>query len=217
MHKFLLPVLGTALAAAAGSASARENGAPALEAVASTAEPAPEAPLDPASLELSRGIIGKIIPPERQKAMFATVLDSMTKQATDPLLDEFDDPAMIEILNRHLDTYKAQALVILDRQMPNLLEAFARAYTREFSIDELRELSAFANSPTGEHYLSRSAALLSDPDFAKANSAYIAEIYTLLPDLTKGIKDDIDAYYAEHPEAIPDDEDEVEGEAENAS
>lgn len=48
-------------------------------------------------------------------------------------------------------------------QMPNLREAYAQAYAREFSAAELQQLLVFAATPAGRHYLSRSRLMEADP------------------------------------------------------
>ena len=47
-------------------------------------------------------------------------------------------------------------------RLPNLLESYSMVYAREFSADELRQMVEFAQSPAGQHYLSRRLALETD-------------------------------------------------------
>jgi hypothetical protein len=49
-----------------------------------------------------------------------------------------------------------------------LTEASAQAYAREFSAAELKDMIAFAETPTGKHYLARGAAVETDPGILKA-------------------------------------------------
>ena len=48
-------------------------------------------------------------------------------------------------------------------RLPNILEAYAQVYAREFSADELRDMIDFAKTPAGRHYLSRHISLDADP------------------------------------------------------
>lgn len=48
-------------------------------------------------------------------------------------------------------------------RLPNYLEAYAQVYAREFSVEELQKMIAFAQSPAGRHYFSREERLDVDP------------------------------------------------------
>jgi len=63
-----------------------------------------------------------------------------------------------DVIEEGVDMAFAKFKPVLHARMPKLLEAYAQAYAREFSADELRAMTAFASSPAGKHYLT-------NPDF----------------------------------------------------
>jgi hypothetical protein len=64
--------------------------------------------------------------------------------------------------NRFFDRVFLLAQPKIREHMPAVLEASAQAYAREFSAAELRDMIAFAQTPTGKHYLARGAAVETD-------------------------------------------------------
>jgi len=150
-------------------------------------------------LALAREVIATIIPPDRRLDVLGGAAKAMVGQLRGVDFPGASDPGLQAIVSRHLDRMPALMMPILERHAPDLVEAMARAYAREFSLDELRDIRAFAASPAGNHYLSRSTALLADPDVAAANQAYMAEIVAALPPLQEALRADILKYLASHP------------------
>jgi len=81
---------------------------------------------------------------------------------------------------------------------PNVL--IELGYSRTFSLAELKDIDAFAHTPSGGHYLSQSLALVGDPDVAKVNAAAFAEIRSVTDALVPGFKDKLIAYVKAHPD-----------------
>jgi hypothetical protein len=89
---------------------------------------------------------------------------------------------------------------VLLKHIPDQVEASAVAYTHEFSLAELKHIHAFAETPAGHHYLSRSSSLITDPAVAKANSAMIADLQQLTIAGKAELKDKLIAYFTAHPD-----------------
>lgn len=157
------------------------------------------ATLDPASLALARDIVAKIIPADRRQEMFKKLMSDLMQQLLSARSSDITDPGVQAIVDKHLADFRDQALPILEKHMPKLLEAIAHAYVREFSVDELRQIDAFADSAAGTHYLSRSADLLGDREVAQANREYAAEVYTLEPAMKASLANDLADYFKAHP------------------
>ena len=85
--------------------------------------------------------------------------------------------------------------------MPAMFEAMAIAYSNEFSMAELKDIRAFATTPSGSRYLSRSLAMATDPAVRKVNAAMIADAQKLSLTMIEELKARIAAYLEEHPEA----------------
>jgi hypothetical protein len=77
-----------------------------------------------------------------------------------------------------------------------------QAYAREFTLDELRQIRAFADSPAGGHYLSRSTALVADPYVVAANQNYLKEATDLATSLRPELLAKVNAYLAKHPDTL---------------
>ena len=61
-------------------------------------------------------------------------------------------------------------------------------------------IRAFAESPVGGHYLSRSSALLGDPAVAAANTAYFTDIAALAQQERQKLQAELTDYLTAHPE-----------------
>jgi hypothetical protein len=56
--------------------------------------------------------------------------------------------------------------------MPWIMDAMVQAYVRQYSVEELRQISEFGKTPAGAHFITRSLTILSDPGVARANQAF---------------------------------------------
>ena len=85
-------------------------------------------------------------------------------------------------------------------RLPMIFEASAQAYVHAFTLAELKDVHAFAATPSGSHYLSKSMALLGDPAVVAANTAYMSEIQGMQAQLGADLKTKIFAYLNAHPD-----------------
>lgn len=153
-------------------------------------------------LALARNIVAKGFPVDARHAMFASSMDSVMKQIRGAQGVEGADAGVLAIIDRHTSSMRDQALVVVDRHAPAIFDAVARAYARNFSIDELKVIDAFAGTQAGQHFISRGASLLADPDVSAANQAYIAEVLAMLPVEREKIAAETRDYLAKHPEVL---------------
>src|SRR5688500_10825472 len=135
--KFLLASLSIALATSTLSAAPAEPGP--VEAAKELSAPSAQ------KLALARQFIALLNP---AGAMMDTIRESalMTFAAADP-----EDEAARSSAERRVDAILARAEPTIEKHMPEVLEAYAQAYAREFSAEELTQLIAFAQSPAGKH------------------------------------------------------------------
>ena len=108
---------------------------------------------------------------------------------------------MRAILDRHFASIPERLGPAISKHLPKIIEATASAYTHEFTLAELKDIHAFAQSPAGEHYLKRSAALVGDPDVATVNTAFFADVQEIQTAFQRDLITELSAYIAEHPEA----------------
>lgn len=174
---------------------------------AMAAAPAPvptvaDGALDQERVQLSREIIALAYPVETREGLFFGTMDSLLAQmrgAMQPSL--LNDRAALAIVNEAVDRMIASGKVILARRIPGIMEAYAKAYAREFSREELLVLRDFVRTPTGRHFMARSTAILNDPDFKAQNQDYIRELMPLVESTQKELRERLIQHFRDHPPA----------------
>lgn len=169
---------------------------PASPPAANAAAPAP----DVERLRLGREIIDLGFPAEMREGMFLGSVDSMLGQVRKVQLAQFANaPAVKALLDEAIDGMIAQIKPIITRNIPMFMEAYAKAYAREFTREELSELRAFVATPTGRHFMARSTQILDDPDFKAANEAYLREVNPVMQNGQKALLDKLLTHFRDHP------------------
>ena len=133
------------------------------------------AEIDPERLALANQIIDLAYPPEGRRAMLMRASDTMTAQVRAAVTEATGrdiEAGMEEILQRFLDRMRVHAERATDEHSPAIFTAFARAYARQFTREELVEIRAFVSTRRGG-ICEQAVDLLSDPDVARANTAYM--------------------------------------------
>jgi hypothetical protein len=171
---------------------------------AAHAQAASAAPSDDAAkLAEAHAIIAIISPPAERDATMVTVLRQLSAQFRQSLPEDTDtDPAIKAIMDDYLNRFPELLRPVLQQDMPALLEAQALAYTHQFSLAELKDIHAFAETPTGRRYFSIAPAILGDPAVAKANSAVITDARALSHKLSDVVAEKVAAYVDAHPEVM---------------
>jgi len=72
-------------------------------------------------------------------------------------------------------------------RMPSIMEATAQAYAREFSADELKDMIAFAETPTGKHFLARGAEVETDAAILDAHMKVWEDLAPIMEEVGKDI------------------------------
>ena len=88
-------------------------------------------------------------------------------------------------VQRRIDRYLALAGPTIRAGEPALVDAYARAYAREFSADELRQLIAFAQTPAGRHYIDRYDLLLMSDEITDAQRKLGEDLAPVMEQLGK--------------------------------
>jgi len=171
-------------------------------AAAAQAQPAAAGqPDDPAKLAEARAIVQIVSPPAEREKTLSALLPKIEAQMRTPLPPAVEaDPGLKAVIEGGYKDFMGLAQQVLLKHMPDMMEATAVAYTHEFSLAELRQIHAFADTEAGHHYLSRAASVLGDPAVAKANSAMIADLHQLLATKKAELKDKFAAYLEAHPD-----------------
>jgi hypothetical protein len=190
-----LPIL-LASSLMAGSAAAQPG--PPIVAVSSSAA----SPVDPERLAIAQEVVALAFPPEHRQAMFMRVADAFMvqiRQATFGPTGAPDDPGAEAIFNRFVGRVRAQVERSAAEASPELFAAFARAYARMFTRDELVQIRAFVATPAGAKYVQRSADLLSDPDAARANTDYMRSYLAAVKPIQADFMRELTDYFQKHP------------------
>lgn len=168
----------------------------AFPAAAQDAEQPEVAPVEQApseSLTLATQIIDIAYPIETRAAMFQGVSKQMEAQMLQSLEGIITDEGALAIVTEWQKGLSVKTDAILERNIPNLMEAWTRAYADIYSEQELRDILAFVSTPSGNTFLQKSNDVLGHPVFSAANQSYMNEIMALIPkevpDLVQKIKD----------------------------
>jgi hypothetical protein len=99
--------------------------------------------------------------------------------------NSIEDEAVLTEAKAGLDSYLGRLEPKVREKMSRLVEAYAQVYAREFSAEELQQMIAFAESPTGRHYLDGYAKLESDEQVVDAMSELMEGLTPALQDIQK--------------------------------
>ena len=142
---------------------------------------APVETAQPAKIELARLFVELTMPADQ----FIAVMRASAKMVAAADFDDSGDEAAKTAADRQVDELIAAAEPKVRQWLPNIFEAYASAYAREFSAQELAQMVAFAESPAGRHYLSGSDFLDGDPGVAAANEALKKELTAVIENTAK--------------------------------
>lgn len=197
----LLALIGS-VAGGAGTAP------PAIVAVPAPPAP-PEAPapppVDPARLTAARALVDALLPPASRQALFERVLTvamgnmlavTMRQQHLEQLFALA--PELRDVFGRFLQRERDLALADLDASEPKLLDAYAQAYARRFTADELGQLHSFFTSALGTKYVLASAAVLTDPTVNAWSREIVAREEQRKPAELQRLREEIAPILAKH-------------------
>jgi hypothetical protein len=188
----------TILAPLAGSLLLLSQPASAAPAAEPPPHPAPAAALNPESLAVAHQILDTAFPPAKRMQMFGSMIDSLTEQMKSavPSSQFSNDKDFQALLDRSQARMFAELKAATQDAIPDYFEAMARAYARDFSLDDLDAILAFAKTPTGQHFFERSTQILKDPDVQAASQRMSAKLMAKLPEITRQSMQDVEDYVA---------------------
>lgn len=134
-------------------------------------------PVDPAMLELATQIVDIGYPEETREALFYGPMDQtigQMRKSLGPYLPS-DDPEAVKILDDWIVKYTAESKVILAKHIPAIMDGMAQAYAVLFTEEELRDILAFVETPSGKQFFDLMPQVMGEPGFADANQAYMDE------------------------------------------
>lgn len=155
----------------------------------------------PENLVVARSIVTIAFPPDRRQAMMDKIMNTILAQMKAGMsLDTITDPGLRQIMLDYINGVPHMLRPATSAFIPKQMEAIAQAYTHMFSLSELHDIVAFAQTPSGQTFLQRSTDVLSDPTVAEVNSVYFKEAGAISRQGAEQLKM---AYIKAHPEAAP--------------
>lgn len=164
--------------------------------------PPAAAPLNPADMQVARDIIAIAMPPEQRVAMMQGVSNALLGAMSANIRSQIavDDPGLNHIIDTMLAQVPERMKPVYERNIPVLAETMARAYVRHFSSEDLHAILAFARTPAGQHYLSRSLVVAQDPEIVEVYKTMNRDGMILGQTLSRDYAGEISAYLKEHPD-----------------
>ena len=188
MNRFLALLAGAAIVVLAPAAASAQPAAVAQAA-------------DSAKLAEAHAIIAIMFPPAQLNKMTDDMLTNISAPLRKNLpFQSIPDPGLKKLVADFADEAIAQERPMLQKHMPQILEAMASAYTREFSLAELKDIHAFAQTPSGTRYFSRMTAILGDPAVAHVNAEIMADAQAMTLAKVAEFKEKLEAYLKAHPD-----------------
>lgn len=131
------------------------------------------AAIDPQRLAAARDLMDVLMPPEDRDAMFESIVNQVMGTMLSGLgkMGDFDaiaaeDPRVREVMGRFIERQRQRAIDTFKDSMPELMTAYANAYARAFTLDDLKAMKGFFGTPVGRRYVQTAPRLLGDPDIA---------------------------------------------------
>jgi hypothetical protein len=199
------------LLAGIGSAHAQSNAPvpPSVTTTAVPAKPV-AAPADPARLAVAERVVARLVPQGVYKKIFDTVFTEMMDQMFGQLGDlpigqvarlggmdqaqakalgdariheimDLYDPAWRERQKRMMQAFAGGLGEVMVKVEPAARNALARAYAREFTVEELADLDRYFATPAGAHYAAQSLVIAMGPEMTKAMSEMMPEMMSAMP------------------------------------
>lgn len=168
---------------------------------AAQSAPAATTSASPEALALSKVVVEAAFPPARREQMVDKLMLTMMEQMRDSLpIGQVQDAGLKRIFDDYMSTMPQVLRPSTRAFLPRQMDALTQAYARMFSVAELKDIAAFAKSPSGAAYLQRSTDILSDPAIAAVNKQYFAEAQGVTQKAIADLVDKVGAYVKAHPE-----------------
>jgi hypothetical protein len=154
------------------------------------------------ALALGKSIVETAFPAATRQAMMDKLMTTMLDQMKAGMqMDRITDPGLRQILSDYLAGVPALLQPTTRAIIPRQMDAVAQAYARMFSLAELKDIAAFAKTPSGTSFLQRSTEVMSDPAVAAVNTDYFGQIQAINARTAPELGRKVEAHLKAHPEA----------------
>lgn len=140
---------------------------------AQTLAPSKAEAVDPARLAAARALIDVLMPPATRDQMIVGMMTPMLANMRQAFTNspEFAaalgaDPRVKALFDQFMARQEARTTELIRQALPGMFPAMANAYARRFDLQQLRDIRAFFETPSGRSYMQASFTIMSDPDVA---------------------------------------------------
>ncbi|WP_375398147.1 DUF2059 domain-containing protein [uncultured Sphingomonas sp.] len=129
--------------------------------------------VDPARLAAARELIDVLIPPATREQMIVGMMKPMLANIRQGFTNNPQfaatlgtDPRVKTLFDQFMAQQETRTTELMHRALPGMFPAMANAYARRFDLQQLRDIRAFFETPSGRAYMQASFTIMSDPDIA---------------------------------------------------
>lgn len=149
-------------------------------------------------------IIEAMFPADKREQVLLDMASSLTQQAASGFMSGpiYEEPGIKAIMDAYIADLPDTFRPLFAKHLPQIFEATAIAYTREFTLDELKDISEFARTPSGQRYFISLQKFQSDPAVAKANQNMFVDLAPIQQAAGAKLMQQVEAYLVANPDVI---------------
>lgn len=149
-------------------------------------------------------IIAAMFPEDRREQIVLDMAMTTGNQAAAGFMKGpvFEEPGIRAVVDRYLAEMPDAFRTLFAEHLPRIFEATAIAYTREFTLEELKDISAFARTPSGQRYFISLQKFPNDPAVAAANQAMFASLAPIQQEMVGRLRQELEEYLVANPEVV---------------
>lgn len=171
-----------------------------------TAAPLQAAPLpgpgaaDPVSLGYAREIAEVMLTPERRQQIMQGLTQTVIAQIRASPMGQSSDPGLRRIMDDFMAKLPNELRPVGERNMPWIADAMAQAFAKQYTLEDLRQISEFAKTPAGAHFVSHVLTIVSDPGVVRANQTFYNDAMQAANVVTPQLRASVLEYLSKHPD-----------------
>lgn len=149
-------------------------------------------------------IIEAMFPADKRDQVLLDMASSLAQQAASGFMSGpiYEEPGIKAIMDAYIADLPDTFRPLFAKHLPQIFEATAIAYTREFTLDELKDISEFARTPSGQRYFISLQKFQSDPAVAKANQNMFVDLAPIQQAAGAKLMQQVEAYLVANPDVI---------------
>lgn len=150
--------------------------------------------------DLARDVVLLYFPEENREETLRGMLDPIFDTMIGSIMQNGklqealrEKPKARKVFDDFIVGEREEAIQMLDRNFPMLMDAMAGAYARNMTTDELVELRTYLQTDSGQSFIKVSMNIFSDPDVQAAQQAMMAQSFEKMPAKTEKLMADLRA------------------------